>query len=104
MNPIQAILILMVRIYRVTLCPAKSFLFGPFAHCRFTPSCSKYALEAIKTHGAMRGSGLAAKRICRCHPWGECGHDPVPPEINQKRSAQAGLNSSLPTVSTGISR
>lgn len=104
MNPLQAILILMVRIYRVTLCPAKPFLFGPLAHCRFTPSCSEYALEAVKTHGALRGSWLAAKRICRCHPWGECGHDPVPPEKNKKRSARAGLNASLPAEPMGTCR
>jgi uncharacterized protein len=104
MNPLQAILILMVRVYRVTLCPAKSFLFGPFAHCRFTPSCSKYALEAIRTHGAAGGSWLAAKRICRCHPWGECGHDPVPPQKGGMRNAGGGPNVSLPAEPVGTCR
>jgi len=46
--------------------------------CRFEPTCSAYALEAIETHGAVRGAGLAARRICRCHPWGAAGYDPVP--------------------------
>lgn len=47
-------------------------------HCRFHPTCSAYALEAIEMHGAMRGSALAVKRLCRCHPWGGAGFDPVP--------------------------
>ncbi len=46
--------------------------------CRFTPSCSTYALEAIKKHGAFKGLFLAIKRIFRCHPWGGSGYDPVP--------------------------
>ncbi len=46
--------------------------------CRFAPTCSQYALEAITVHGALRGSWLAVKRICRCHPWNPGGFDPVP--------------------------
>lgn len=46
--------------------------------CRFSPSCSAYAIEAWTRYGALKGSWLAAKRILRCHPWGGCGHDPVP--------------------------
>jgi putative membrane protein insertion efficiency factor len=76
-------IILLVRLYRVTLSPAKAFLVGPAGQCRFEPSCSQYAIEALKTHGAITGSWLAAKRVCRCHPWGECGEDPVPP-VNSK--------------------
>jgi putative membrane protein insertion efficiency factor len=78
MNPVQHILIFAVRLYRWTLAPMNTFLSGPLAGCRFTPSCSQYALDALKTHGALAGSWLATKRICRCHPWGDCGHDPVP--------------------------
>jgi len=78
-NLVQHILILLVRVYRWTLSPAKTFLFGPSGQCRFTPTCSQYALEAVRTRGALTGSWLAAKRICRCHPWGDCGYDPVPP-------------------------
>ena len=69
---ITASLVLAVRGYQVTLRP---FLGG---QCRFLPTCSDYAIEALQTHGAVRGSWLAAWRILRCNPWGGCGHDPVP--------------------------
>ena len=46
--------------------------------CRYTPSCSTYALEALQAHGAIRGSWLATRRLARCHPWGGHGYDPVP--------------------------
>jgi hypothetical protein len=52
-------------------------LLGP--RCRFAPSCSEYAVVAIRTHGAARGSWLAMKRVARCHPFNPGGHDPVPP-------------------------
>lgn len=60
---------------------AYRFLISPLlgAQCRFAPSCSAYALEALQTHGACRGGWIALRRICRCHPWGGCGYDPVPP-------------------------
>ncbi|HEX4265191.1 MAG TPA: membrane protein insertion efficiency factor YidD [Verrucomicrobiae bacterium] len=85
----SSFLILFVRLYRITLSPAKAFLFGPSAQCRFEPSCSQYAIEALKTHGAISGGWLAAKRVCRCHPWGECGEDPVPavkPKVQNLKS------------------
>lgn len=47
--------------------------------CRYLPTCSQYALEALDQHGALKGSWLAGKRLCRCHPWGGSGYDPVPP-------------------------
>jgi hypothetical protein len=77
-NPLPHILIFAIRAYRLTISPAQLFLFGPSGGCRFTPTCSAYALDAVQEHGAVAGSFLAAKRICRCHPWGGCGHDPVP--------------------------
>ena len=46
--------------------------------CRFTPTCSAYGIEAVETHGAVRGGMLAARRVARCHPWGRFGYDPVP--------------------------
>lgn len=78
MNPLQLILIAAIRLYRLTLSPVLVWMFGPGSGCRYTPTCSAYALEAVQTHGAARGSALAVKRICRCHPWSGCGHDPVP--------------------------
>lgn len=71
-------LIFAIRLYRWTISPALPFLFGPTGGCRFTPSCSQYAMDAVRARGAFAGSWLAVKRICRCHPWGGCGHDTVP--------------------------
>jgi len=62
-----------VRAYQYTLA---SVLGG---QCRFDPSCSDYAVEALRTHGAARGSWLSARRIVRCNPWCDGGFDPVPP-------------------------
>ncbi len=47
--------------------------------CRYVPTCSNYALDALEGHGALRGTWLSARRLCRCHPWGGSGWDPVPP-------------------------
>jgi uncharacterized protein len=88
MNPAQYILVLAVRLYRCTLSPALTFLFGPLSQCRFTPTCSAYALEAIQTHGALKGGWLAIRRIGRCHPWGDSGLDPVPDRRLEVRGAR----------------
>lgn len=69
----RRIAIFLIRGYQWLLSP----LLG--ANCRFQPSCSQYAIEAIQEHGLRRGSGFALRRIGRCHPWGGAGHDPVPP-------------------------
>lgn len=66
------LLIACIRVYQRLLSP-----FSPGC-CRFHPSCSAYAVEAINAHGALRGSWLAVKRIARCHPFGGHGYDPVP--------------------------
>jgi len=63
-----------VRVYQWTIRPVLG------SNCRFHPSCSDYAAEAIATHGAVRGTGLAVRRILRCNPWSEGGFDPVPPQ------------------------
>lgn len=72
MNVLRALLIAPIRLYQWTLSP----LLG--VNCRFAPSCSEYTAEAIATHGALKGTALALRRIARCHPWGGSGYDPVP--------------------------
>jgi putative membrane protein insertion efficiency factor len=68
----KRLLIALIRAYRLFLSP----WWG--RHCRFTPTCSEYALEAIERHGSLNGSWLAVRRIARCHPWQPGGFDPVP--------------------------
>jgi len=69
---VRAALLGLIRLYQLTLSP---WLGNP---CRYEPTCSRYAAEAIERHGALRGVWLAAKRLGRCHPWGRSGYDPVP--------------------------
>lgn len=69
---IRQALILLVRGYQRILSPLKP------PTCRFLPTCSAYAIEALQRHGAVKGGWLATRRICRCHPWGGHGYDPVP--------------------------
>ena len=83
-NPIQHILLALLRFYRWAISPLLTMLAGGTI-CRFEPSCSQYAMEAVKTHGAIRGSWFTVKRLARCHPWGGCGRDPVP-EIKRRIS------------------
>lgn len=79
MTPLAALIALPVRGYRLLLSPWLG------RSCRFQPTCSEYALDALREHGGLRGTALAAGRICRCHPWGGSGYDPVPPRRSSSR-------------------
>lgn len=68
----KKLLILPIRLYQLFVSP----MLPPA--CRFTPTCSQYAIEAIQKHGVLKGLYLAVRRILRCHPWGGSGYDPVP--------------------------
>jgi putative membrane protein insertion efficiency factor len=68
---VRRVLIFLVLLYRVTL----GRLIG--GHCRYTPSCSQYAIDAVNKHGPLSGSWRAVRRVCRCHPWGGHGYDPA---------------------------
>ena len=74
MNPFVFVLALPIRLYRLIFSPWVDF------NCRYQPTCSAYALEALEKHGAIKGSYLMVHRICRCHPWGGDGYDPIPEE------------------------
>lgn len=78
MSPLAFIFSLPVRAYRL--------LWSPWVghNCRYQPTCSAYALEALEKHGAFKGSWLALRRIGRCHPWGDTGYDPVPEPDTKK--------------------
>jgi len=68
----KTIFIYIIKLYQYTISP----LLGP--HCRFNPTCSNYAIEAIKKHNILKALFIIIKRISRCHPWGKSGEDPVP--------------------------
>lgn len=72
MRFMSQVLVLPIRFYQICISP----LLGP--SCRFTPTCSEYARQAILKHGPFKGLYLAVRRILRCHPWGGSGYDPVP--------------------------
>jgi hypothetical protein len=70
---------LLIRGYQLLISPLLTLIVGPGGGCRFEPSCSNYVLEAVETHGLVRGGWLGLKRLLRCQPWGGSGYDPVPP-------------------------
>ena len=82
----------LIRFYQKWISP----LLGP--RCRFQPTCSQYALEAIQAHGTLKGSWLGTKRLCKCHPLGSSGFDPVPTKeevLQQRLNKKYGKSPSL---------
>ena len=87
MNPLHIpswIIKKLIVVYQKLINPILHFFGGPYAGCRFSPSCSNYTLQAVETHGACKGVILGIWRICRCHPWSKGGHDPVPKNTKKK--------------------
>ncbi len=84
MKPLSLLLLILIRGYQ--------FLVSPFfpPACRYLPTCSEYARQAVTTHGPLRGSWLALRRLARCHPWAGWGYDPVP-EKRTTETAESGL-------------
>ncbi|MFR9805861.1 membrane protein insertion efficiency factor YidD [Pseudonocardia sp. RS010] len=81
-SPVARVLIGAVRVYQRWISPALP------PTCRFYPSCSAYALEAVQVHGAARGTWLAVRRLLRCHPWHPGGVDPVPPRAPESHDPE----------------
>jgi uncharacterized protein len=80
-------LLLLIRFYQRWISPALG------ERCRFAPSCSHYAADALRQHGLVRGSWLAVRRVGRCHPWNPGGYDPVPPTSGPRLAPRAGAAS-----------
>ncbi|CAA9321718.1 MAG: Membrane protein insertion efficiency factor YidD [uncultured Nocardioidaceae bacterium] len=91
----RQLLIWLLRTYRFTISP----LYGQV--CRFHPSCSAYALEAVTVHGAGRGTWLAVRRVGRCHPWAAGGYDPVPPTDPGKQPAAPDIREPIAAHTEG---
>ncbi len=86
----KALLLLLLKGYKLVVSP----FLGQ--NCRFYPSCSDYAQQAVSVHGALRGSLLAGRRLCKCHPWNAGGFDPVPPAHHHCASADKPVTGTSP--------
>lgn len=91
MNPITWVMRGLIRFYQLAISPVMP------PSCRFMPSCSAYAIDALAQHGPIKGAYLAAHRICRCHPWNDGGFDPVPPPALHKNNRPAVAPSPEPS-------
>ena len=76
---IGAVVVLVLRAFRLLLVPFESQVSATPRLCRYEPTCSAYAEEAVRRHGVLRGLSLAGRRLLRCNPWSRGGYDPVPP-------------------------
>lgn len=85
----KTVLVALLRAYRFAISP----LYGQV--CRYHPTCSAYALGAVETHGALRGTWLAGRRLLRCHPWAAGGIDPVPPARTSELPADASATAPI---------
>lgn len=94
-SPLQWVFMGIVRLYQLFVSP----ILGP--RCRFQPTCSTYAFDAIKLHGGLKGGWLAIKRIIRCHPWGGHGFDPVPGMKTQRSALEETKCKDHPANSDG---
>jgi putative membrane protein insertion efficiency factor len=86
----KVLLLFLLKCYKLGISP----FLGQ--HCRFYPSCSDYARDALVAHGALRGSWLAGRRLCQCHPWNAGGFDPVPPAHHHCASADKPVTGTSP--------
>ena len=94
----KSILLLLLRFYQLAISP----ILGP--SCRFYPSCSEYAVEAIRVHGAVKGSALAGRRLCKCHPWHPGGLDFVPEAKTAEKNAAPHSSTTSSAAHKGCSR
>jgi len=79
---VKYVLIALLKAYRFAISP----LYGQV--CRYHPSCSAYALEAVTVHGSIKGSWMAVRRVARCNPWSRGGYDPVPPKRTRNKTSR----------------
>src|SRR5262245_42768219 len=84
---VARVLMFLIRVYQLTLSRLITAIMGPV--CRFTPSCSAYAFECIRMHGALRGSLLSVRRLSKCHPFHPGGYDPPPPRLGPENPPAA---------------
>lgn len=89
------VLLGLIWFYRRTFSPVLPVVFGPACGCRFHPTCSQYAAEAVRQHGAVVGAWLALRRLLKCHPLHPGGFDPVPPSPRRRPTCRAVLQPAL---------